>query len=92
MKIIAIIPARMAATRFPGKPLARIFGLPMIEHVRRRVNLCDLLDEVIVATCDDQLLHFDHSPLGELDPQTSLTFFAAGQCHLQLFLNQLGFI
>ncbi|NIS14851.1 MAG: 3-deoxy-manno-octulosonate cytidylyltransferase [candidate division Zixibacteria bacterium] len=55
MKIIAIIPARMAATRFPGKPLARIFGLPMIEHVRRRVNLCDLLDEVIVATCDEEI-------------------------------------
>jgi len=55
MKIIAIIPARMAATRFPGKPLANILGLPMIEHVRRRVSLCDVLDEVIVATCDEDI-------------------------------------
>ena len=55
MKIIAIIPARMAATRFPGKPLANIMGLPMIEHVRRRVSLCELLDDVIVATCDEDI-------------------------------------
>ncbi len=39
MKVIAIIPGRMASTRFPGKPLADILGLPMIEHVRRRVLL-----------------------------------------------------
>ncbi len=55
MKITAIIPARMAATRFPNKPLALISGLPMIEHVRRRVALCPLLDEVIVATCDEAI-------------------------------------
>ena len=55
MKIIAIIPARMAASRFPGKPLAPILELPMIEHVRRRVSLCDTLDEVIVATCDEDI-------------------------------------
>jgi len=55
MKVIAIIPARMAASRFPGKPLAPILGLPMIEHVRRRVSMCDALDEVIVATCDEDI-------------------------------------
>jgi len=54
-RIIAIIPARMASTRFPGKPLAPILGVPMIEHVRRRVALSDLLDEVIVATCDEEI-------------------------------------
>jgi 3-deoxy-manno-octulosonate cytidylyltransferase (CMP-KDO synthetase) len=52
MSIIAIIPARMASSRFPGKPLKPILGLSMIEHVRRRVSLCKVLDEVIVATCD----------------------------------------
>jgi 3-deoxy-manno-octulosonate cytidylyltransferase (CMP-KDO synthetase) len=55
MKIVAIIPARMASTRFPGKPLACILGLPMIEHVRRRIALNDVLDEVIVATCDQEI-------------------------------------
>ena len=55
MKIAAVIPARMASTRFPGKPLVNIMGLPMIEHVRRRVALCTLVNEVIVATCDEEI-------------------------------------
>ncbi|MBF0465909.1 MAG: 3-deoxy-manno-octulosonate cytidylyltransferase [Nitrospirae bacterium] len=55
MKIVAMIPARMAATRFPGKPLALIKGLPMIEHVRRRVQMAKILTEVYVATCDEQI-------------------------------------
>ena len=55
MKVIAVIPARMASTRFPGKPLADILGLPMIEHVRRRTLLCRAFSEVVVATCDDEI-------------------------------------
>lgn len=55
MKIIAIIPARMAATRFPGKPLADLLGLPMIEHIRRRVALSELVAETVVATCDREI-------------------------------------
>ena len=54
-RIIAIIPARMAASRFPGKPLTKILDLPMIEHVRRRVALCNVIDDVYVATCDDEI-------------------------------------
>lgn len=54
-KIVAIIPARMASTRFPGKPLAKILGLPMVEHVRRRVLLCKELSDVFVATCDKEI-------------------------------------
>ncbi len=54
-KVVAIIPARMAASRFPGKPLAKILDLPMIEHVRRRALLCKALDEVHVATCDQEI-------------------------------------
>jgi 3-deoxy-manno-octulosonate cytidylyltransferase (CMP-KDO synthetase) len=56
MKIVAIIPARMGSSRFPGKPLAPILGRPMIEHVYRRTNLCRALDDVIVATCDTEIL------------------------------------
>ncbi len=54
-KVVAVIPARMAASRFPGKPLAKILDLPMIEHVRRRALLCPVLDEVYVATCDQPI-------------------------------------
>lgn len=56
-KVIAIIPARMAASRFPGKPLAKIADLPMIEHVRRRVGLSKVIDEVYVATCDQEIIN-----------------------------------
>jgi 3-deoxy-manno-octulosonate cytidylyltransferase (CMP-KDO synthetase) len=52
---VAVIPARMGASRFPGKPLKHILDLPMIEHVRRRVALCACVDEVYVATCDEEI-------------------------------------
>jgi 3-deoxy-manno-octulosonate cytidylyltransferase (CMP-KDO synthetase) len=55
-KVAVIIPARMAASRFPGKPLAKILNLPMIEHVRRRVLLSDAVDDVYVATCDQEIM------------------------------------
>lgn len=55
MKIIGVIPAHMASVRFPGKILAQIHGLPMIEHVRRRAKMSKLLSDVIVATCDEQI-------------------------------------
>lgn len=54
-KIVAMIPARMGSSRFPGKPLERILGIPLIEHTRRRVCLCDIVDEVYVATCDEEI-------------------------------------
>lgn len=52
-KFIAIIPARYASTRFPGKPLADLGGHPVIEHVYRRVS--SVLDEVYVATDDSRI-------------------------------------
>jgi 3-deoxy-manno-octulosonate cytidylyltransferase (CMP-KDO synthetase) len=55
-KCIAIVPARMASTRFPGKPLVKIAGLPMIEHVRRRALLAEGIDDVVVATCDEEIV------------------------------------
>jgi 3-deoxy-manno-octulosonate cytidylyltransferase (CMP-KDO synthetase) len=54
-RIVAIVPARMGSTRFPGKPLAPIHGRPMIEHVVRRVALCGRVDAVHVATCDAEI-------------------------------------
>lgn len=54
-RIVAVIPARMGSTRFPGKPLAPILGLPMIEHVYRRTAMCTFLSDVFVATCDPEI-------------------------------------
>ncbi len=56
MKIVAVIPARMGSSRFPGKPLENMLGRPMIEHVYRRTAMCPVLDDVYVATCDQQIM------------------------------------
>ena len=55
MTIAAIIPARMGSSRFPGKPLAQLLGYSMIEHVYRRTAASTLVDQVYVATCDDEI-------------------------------------
>lgn len=55
MKIIGMIPARMASTRFYGKPLAKICDKTMIRHVYERSNLSETLSELYVATCDEEI-------------------------------------
>ena len=55
MYIIGIIPARMDSSRFPGKPMANINGIPMIGHVYLRSKMNKTLDDVYVATCDHQI-------------------------------------
>lgn len=55
MKIIAIIPARYASTRFPGKPLAMLAGKPVIQHVYEQVK--KVLPEAWVATDDERILN-----------------------------------
>ena len=54
-RIVAVIPARMGSTRFPGKPLAPLLGRSLVEHVYRRAALCARLDAVYVATCDEEI-------------------------------------
>lgn len=54
--VTAVIPARMASSRYPGKPLVVIEGLTMVEHVRRRTLLARGVDHVVVATCDQSIL------------------------------------
>src|SRR5688500_7183792 len=55
MKLIGVIPARYASTRFPGKPLALIAGKPLLQHVIERCKGARFLDEVIVATDDQRI-------------------------------------
>lgn len=59
--IVGVIPARMGSTRFPGKPLAKIHDIPMIGHVYFRSKLCEILDEVYIATCDDEIKDYCNS-------------------------------
>lgn len=60
MEIICVIPARMGSSRFPGKPLASICGRPMIEHIYWRCIMCKTLNEVYLATCDNEIAEATH--------------------------------
>lgn len=53
--VLAVIPARYASTRFPGKPLADMKGLSMIQRVHQRVAQCPQIDQVVVATDDERI-------------------------------------
>jgi 3-deoxy-manno-octulosonate cytidylyltransferase (CMP-KDO synthetase) len=55
MSVVVGIPARMGSSRFPGKPLAPILGLPMVQHVHERCRLAGNVDGLFVATCDDEI-------------------------------------
>lgn len=55
MKLIGVIPARYASTRFPGKPLHPIAGQPLIQRVVERCRLAKSLSEVVVATDDSRI-------------------------------------
>jgi 3-deoxy-manno-octulosonate cytidylyltransferase (CMP-KDO synthetase) len=66
MNIIGIIPARMASTRFPGKPLALINSIPMIGHVYYRSVMCSSLNDIYVATCDIEIKEYIESIGGKV--------------------------
>jgi len=54
-KVVIIIPARYASTRFPGKPLADLWGKPLIQHVYERALRAQSSSRVIVATDDERI-------------------------------------
>ena len=53
MRSVVFVPARMEATRFPGKPLAKIGGKPMIQWVYDRVSKCDATDVFVITDSDE---------------------------------------
>lgn len=61
MKILALIPARMGSSRFPGKPMRRILGKPMVGHVYERVAKSPLVTLTAVATCDREIYDYIES-------------------------------
>lgn len=58
MRVIGIIPARYDSKRFPGKSLAEIYGMSLIQRVYSQASKCKALDELVVATDDKRI--FDH--------------------------------
>jgi 3-deoxy-manno-octulosonate cytidylyltransferase (CMP-KDO synthetase) len=73
MNILALIPARMGSSRFPGKPMALILGKPMIGHVYERVAKSSLLATTAVATCDQEIYDYIQS-LGGTAVMTADTY------------------
>jgi 3-deoxy-manno-octulosonate cytidylyltransferase (CMP-KDO synthetase) len=55
-RILGVIPARFASSRFPGKALASIAGKPMIQHVFERAKRSRYLSDLLIATDDDRIV------------------------------------
>ncbi|OGU72640.1 MAG: 3-deoxy-D-manno-octulosonate cytidylyltransferase [Ignavibacteria bacterium RBG_16_34_14] len=80
MNIVGVIPARMASSRFPGKPLAQICGIPMIGHVYYRCKMSKALNNVYVATCDQEIKDYVTSINGETIMTMSTHERASDRC------------
>lgn len=65
MTTFAVIPARYASSRFPGKPLANQTGKYLVQHVYEQTARCDAIDRVIVATDDERITRAVQSFGGE---------------------------
>ena len=55
-KTLGVIPARMASSRFPGKPLKEILGVPMLAHCYERALLSQACDNLVIATPDEEIM------------------------------------
>ena len=55
-KILGVIPARMASSRFPGKPLKKILGIPMLAHCYERAMLSKACDMLVISTPDEEIM------------------------------------
>ena len=57
-KILGVIPARMSSSRFPGKPLKKILGIPMLAHCYERALLSQACDKLVIATPDEDIMNW----------------------------------
>ncbi len=58
MSILAVIPVRMGSSRFPGKPLKKINGTPMVQRVINNCEKSKLVKKIVTATCDKEIFKF----------------------------------
>lgn len=74
MKIVAIIPERMGSQRFPGKPMKKILGIPMVAHIYERTKMSKTIDGVYVASPDQEILDYirSHGGKGGLEKTPSI--------------------
>ena len=57
-KTLGVIPARMASSRLPGKPLKKILGIPMLAHCYERALLSQACDKLVIATPDEEIMNW----------------------------------
>jgi 3-deoxy-manno-octulosonate cytidylyltransferase (CMP-KDO synthetase) len=67
VRIVAVVPVRYAASRFPGKPLANLEGRPLVQWVYEAASRCPAFDEVIVATDDVRIADVVHGFGGRVE-------------------------
>ena len=79
-KILVLIPARMGSSRFPGKPMAKILGKPMIGHVYENVIRNKIITDAAVATCDDEIYKYIESINGRVVMTSSSHVRASDRC------------
>lgn len=98
MSVLAVIPARFASTRLPGKPLLSDTGKPLIQHVVERVRQASRIDEILVATDDERIFAAVQQFGGQVE-MTSTTHrsgtdrvaeIAAGRPDASVILNVQG--
>ena len=80
MKNIALIPARLGSSRFPGKPLIKILGKPLIQHVWEGTSKSNLLDYICVCTCDKEIFDFLKSINANVIMTSSSHTIASDRC------------
>ena len=61
MRVIAILPSRLGSSRFPGKPLFEINGMPLLGHCYYRTAMAESMNEVYIATCDQEIVDYANS-------------------------------
>ena len=91
MNILGVIPARFESSRFPGKPLALIQGIPMIEHVYNRCLESEVFSKIIVATDDDRIRVVVESFGGEVTLTDPAHLSGTDRCFEALSLQQDAF-
>src|SRR5690554_686511 len=85
---LGIIPARYASTRFPGKPLALISGMPMIERVYRQAEKSEL-DKILVATDDERIADCVNNFGGNVVMTSSDLLSGTDRCRAALIKSEI---
>lgn len=85
-KILLLIPARMGSSRFPGKPMAPIQGVPMIGRVLNNVKNCKEVYQSAVATCDEEIFDYVESIGGKAVMTSNKHERASDRCAEALLL------